>query len=74
MEDNIELGKEIRQLEDVIYDLIEKDSTDTLSHILFLHMITQNNDYMLGNEVRKLYKEINYFFDEYKNDTHTNSN
>lgn len=71
---DFDLGTEIRQLQDVLYKEIEKDETDILINLLFVYTTIFPNDYQLGMEIRRIYDEIKYFFDEHKNDTHTDSN
>lgn len=70
---NFELGAEIRQFKEVLHQESDR-SDDILINILLSYTILYGNDYQLGSEIRKLYNEINYFFNECKTDTHTSSN
>lgn len=65
IEDNQTLGMEVRLLHDKIFEEIEKNPDDLLN-VLFLYTIVFEHDYQLGLEIRHLYKEIKYFFDEYQ--------
>lgn len=65
IEDNQRLGMEVRLLHDKIFEEIEKNPDDLLN-VLFLYTIVFEYDYQLGLEIRSLYKEIKYFFDEYQ--------
>ena len=61
---DFDLGAEIRLLEDKIFEVIEKNPDD-LMNILFIYTQIFPNDQQLGLEVRNLYNEIKYFFNEY---------
>jgi hypothetical protein len=65
IEDNQELGMEVRLLHDKLFEEIERKPDDLLN-VLFLYTIVFEYDYQLGLEIRNLYKEIKYFFDEYQ--------
>lgn len=71
---DFDLGSEIRQLQDTLLSEIEKDQSDVLMNLLFVYCVVFTNDYQLGLEVRNIYNEMKYYFDEYTNDTHTDSN
>lgn len=73
IEDNNRLGMEVRSLQDKIMDEIEKKPDDLLN-VLFLYTVVFELDYQLGLEIRNLYNEIKYFFDEYTTSTGANSN
>lgn len=73
IEDNEQLGAEIRSLHEAIFQEIEKKPDDLLN-VMFLYTIVFEHDFQLGIETRKIYNEIKYFFDEYKTDTERNSN
>ena len=64
IEDLEELGTKVRALELVIEEELNK-KTDDLLNVLFLYILLFENDIHLGYQVKKLYKEIKYFFDEY---------
>jgi hypothetical protein len=72
IEDDKELGAEIRSLHEVIFQEIEKKSDDLLN-VLFLYIMIFPTEEQLGLEVRALYNEINYFFNEYTTGIRTNS-
>lgn len=71
---NFDLGAEIRSLQDVLERETDKDKSDVLIQMLFVYTIIYQNDYQLGSELRNIYNELKYFFDECKTDTHTDSN
>jgi len=73
MTNDFDLGGEVRQLRDVMVTEYLKNETPILEVLIFYITIFPN-DYQLGHEVRGIYNEINYFFNEHKDDTHTNSN
>lgn len=72
IEDNEQLGIEVRALHEKIYEEIEKKPDDLLG-VLLLYTLIFELDYQLGLETRNLYNEIKYFFDEYTTDIGTNS-
>ncbi len=72
IEDDNELGQQIRDLHQVMYNEIQKQDQPVLNVIYIYIHIFNNQD--LGFETRGLYNEIKYFFDECKTDTHTTSN
>lgn len=74
IKDNFDLGAEIRSLQDVLEKEADKNESDVLIQMLFVYTIIYSNDYQLGSEIRKIYNELKYFFDECKTDTHTDSN
>ena len=64
IEDLEELGAKIRGMEMVIETELDHQ-TDDLLNVLFLYILLFDSDIQLGHEIKKLYKEIKYFFDEY---------
>lgn len=73
IEDNVELGNEVRVLHDKIFEEVEKKADNLLS-VLLLYTIIFQSDFQLGLETRNLYNEIKYFFDEYTTGTGTDCN
>lgn len=64
IEDIEELGSKVRGLELAIEEELER-KTDDLLNVMFLYILLFDSDIQLGHEIKKLYKEIKYFFDEY---------
>lgn len=73
IDDLEKLGQQVRELHEVLFQEIEKNPDDLLN-ILFLYTIIFETDFQLGLEIKSLYNEIKYFFDEYTTDIRTNSN
>lgn len=70
---DFDLGSEIRQLRDImITEHLKKENP--LLEVLIFYTSAFTNDYQLGHEVRGIYNEINYYFNEHKDDTQPNSN
>lgn len=70
---DFELGSKVRSLQEVIFQEIQKESDDLLN-ILFIYTSIFPNDELLGMETRRLYNEINYFFNEYSTNSTGDSN
>lgn len=70
---DFELGSKVRSLQEVIFQEIQKE-TDDLLNILFIYISIFPNDEILGMETRRLYNEINYFFNEYSTNPTGDSN
>jgi hypothetical protein len=73
MPNDFDLGGEIRQLRDTLITEYMREENPLLEVLIF-YITAFSNDYQLGHEVRGIYKEINYYFDEHKDNTHPNSN
>jgi hypothetical protein len=73
IEDLEELGSNIRGLEEVIEQELEKE-TDNLLNVLFFYIVLFDSDFQLGFEMKRIYNEIKYYFDEYTPSTSTDSN
>lgn len=74
--DDKELGMEMMSLQDMIFAEIEKNPDDLLSVLFFYTVLCEDGYYdeeQLGLDTRQIYNEIQYFFDEYKTSTGTNS-
>ena len=68
-----DLGEEIRTLKDIMITEYLKKENPVLEVLIF-YLEAFPNNYQLGHEVRGIYNEINYYFNEHKDDTHPNSN
>lgn len=73
IDDLDKLGEQIRSLEEVIEKELEKQKDDLLT-LIFFYILLFDSNIMLGLETKKIYNEINYFFNEYQTDIRTNSN
>jgi len=73
MPNDFDLGAEIRQLRDVMIEEYMKKENPALE-VLILYTANFTNDFQLGHEVRGIYNEINYYFNEHKDNTNRNSN
>jgi hypothetical protein len=73
IEDLDKLGEQIRSLEEVIEKELDKEKDDLLG-VIFFYILLFDSNIMLGLETKKIYNEINYFFNEYQTGIRTNSN
>jgi len=65
IDDLEELGAKIREMEEVIEKELDRQA-DFLMNLLFVYILLFDSNIKLGLETKKIYKDINHFFNEYQ--------
>jgi hypothetical protein len=65
IDDLEELGAKIREMEEVIEKELDRQA-DFLMNLLFIYILLFDSNIILGLETKKIYKDINRFFNEYQ--------
>jgi hypothetical protein len=65
IDDLEELGAKIREMEHVIEQELDRQA-DFLMNLLFIYILLFDSNIILGLETKKIYKDINRFFNEYQ--------